>query len=115
MAAILVTGAREWNNVPGVKYILESYRDLRPILIEGECRGADLECKQVALELGWEVLGKPADWSISRGGGVVRNTQMVKELLELQEAGMQVCVWAFHGDITKSRGTKDCINKALKS
>lgn len=81
---------------------------LYPIIIEGECEGADLLSRQVAEQLGFEVLPFPAQWArYGRAAGPIRNQQMLDE-------GKPDLVLAFHDNlIGRSKGTKDMVLRAV--
>ena len=101
---VLVCGDRDWKSH---KIIKEYLRFLKPeVVIEGECRGADLIAKEVARELGIPIAAYPAMWSKhGKAAGHVRNQQMLKE-------GKPDLVLAFHSDIEESFGTADMLAKA---
>jgi hypothetical protein len=110
---ILVTGDREWDDIPRVVEELKGYRP-GTILVHGACRGADIICAAVAETLGFEVRAYPADWEThGRAAGPIRNRQMLTEEHKPEEP-IDICL-AFHNNIAASRGTKDmmgCTQKA---
>ena len=57
---ILVTGDREWDDIPRVVEELKGYRP-GMMLVHGACQGADIICAAVAEALGFEVRGYPVD------------------------------------------------------
>lgn len=71
-------------------------------LIEGEANGVDSFAKRYGLEQGWEVLGFPANWSLGRMAGMLRNDQMLRE-------GRPTFFLAFHTDPLLGRGTRDMV------
>jgi len=115
MASILVTGARDWTNVDRVRQVLESNTQFNPIIIHGDCKGVDRICGNVGESLGFEIRARPADWRLGRCAGVIRNSSMIEELLQLQLSEYRTCVLTFHDALDHSRGTKDCVKKALKA
>lgn len=105
---VLICGDRNWADKDLIKHYLGM---LKPsLVIEGECRGADVLAREAAKELGIPVSPHPADWEkYARAGkknpaGVVRN----REMLDLEPD----LVIAFHDNIDASKGTKDCITEA---
>ncbi len=105
---VLVCGDRNWHNMAVIERELKKFgKDT--IVIEGECRGADILGRFVAEKLGLRVIPFPAKWHIyKRGGGPVRNQQMLDE-------GKPELVLAFHEDISESVGTIDMVNKAKRA
>lgn len=101
---LLVCGDRNWKNYNA---IYDWISTLRPsVVIQGEARGADSLAKKAAEELGIRVLSFPAEWKkYGRAAGPLRNEKMLEE-------GKPDLVLAFHNDISKSKGTKDCIKRA---
>lgn len=110
---ILVTGDREWDDIPRVVEELKGYRP-GTILVHGACRGADIICAAVAESLGFEVRGYPADWSKHRrAAGVIRNQQMLDEEHRPEEP-IDLCL-AFHNNFANSRGTADMVKRVRKA
>lgn len=77
------------------------------VVIEGEQKGADRLSRIYAEARGLEVEKYEAQWEIGPVAGPLRNTKMLDE-------GKPDVVIAFHNDIAKSKGTKDCIRRALE-
>lgn len=110
---LLICGDRNWTNR---EYILGKLRDFVQFegvdvecVIEGEARGADIEGRWAATLVGIPVMQFPADWSrYGRGAGPIRNQQMLDE-------GKPTLVWAFHRDVSQSKGTKDMVNRARRA
>lgn len=108
---ILISGDRDWTDEEAIRDGLEQltpdrnhYQD---IIIEGGARGADRLSKKVGEELGFYVKEMSADWDkYGRSAGPIRNRGMLSK--------MPRYVLAFHDDIEHSKGTKDCINEALR-
>jgi len=106
---LLICGDRNWTD--GVK-IGQVIHILKPtIIIEGECRGADLLAREIAEFLGMSVengtiLPFSADWNrYGHRAGPIRNTQMLK-------VGKPELIGAFHSDIENSRGTANMLTQA---
>jgi len=110
---IVVTGDREWDDIPRVVEELKGYRP-GTILIHGTCRGADIICAAVAEAYGFIVRGYPADWeTYGKAAGVIRNQQML-DVENKPEEPIDVCL-GFHNDIANSRGTADMIKRTEKA
>jgi hypothetical protein len=110
---ILVTGDRNWNDIPRVVEALSGYRP-GTILVHGACRGADIICAAVAETLGFEVRGYPADWKTHRkAAGPIRNQQMLT-LEHRADEPIDLCL-AFHNNIEESRGTRDMKARAERA
>lgn len=118
---ILVTGSRDW---PEKKYDqIANYFAKQAgigkfVLIEGECRGADLMARRAAEQLGMEVIPMPItkdDWKrYGHGAGPVRNREMLKLLTKKRADGHPIDVVWFHEHLSASRGTKDAVKQAKK-
>jgi hypothetical protein len=103
---VLACGDRNWNDRAIVAH---RFRRLPAgsVIIEGECRGLDLLAKEVATNFGLQVVPCPARWKdYGRMAGPVRNRKMLAMKPDL--------VLAFHDDLAKSKGTKDCVNEARR-
>lgn len=104
---VLVCGDRNWNNTELVRQELEKCPK-GTIVIEGECRGADIVARDIAMDLGFSVKGFPADWSgLGKKAGPIRNKKMLEESPDL--------VLAFHNDLESSKGTKHMVGLARKA
>ena len=105
---VLVSGDRVWDNREKLFRILDSFADQIDLIIEGCAKGADSLAEQWAILRGKLLWHFPADWEkYKRSAGPIRNSQMLKE-------GKPDMVIAFHNNISKSSGTKNMINQALK-
>lgn len=102
---ILVTGSRIWKDENLIQDALQKYNHMKPVLIHGDCpTGADAIADKIARELGWEIEAYPADWSLGKKAGPLRNIYMV-----------DLCPDVVLGFPTESsRGTIQCINYAKK-
>lgn len=58
-----VTGGRDFGNRELVEYAFDKYVTVNDIIIEGEARGADSLCREVADSRGIEIEKHPADWN----------------------------------------------------
>lgn len=101
---ILICGDRNWVDQDTITKALKLWNPT--VVIEGECRGADILGRESAKQLGIPFIPYPAYWKkIGRGAGPIRNQQMLDE-------GHPDLVLAFHNDIEHSKGTKDMMTRA---
>lgn len=108
---VLICGSREWADGGAIYQKLAQLHDGKNvvIVIEGECRGADVLGRQAAEQLRIPVLAFPAEWKkYGRSAGPIRNAQMLRE-------GKPAVVLAFHDDLAHSAGTKDMVERAKKA
>lgn len=103
---VLICGDRNWNHPEDIDAFIESLpKDT--VIIEGECRGADIQSRISAIKHGLEVERYPAKWSkYGMGAGIIRNRQML-------DMGKPNLVVAFHENLSKSKGTLNMITQAM--
>lgn len=106
---ILICGSRDWTDEIAialvVKELIAMYGDDISI-IHGAAPGADTLAGQVALRYELVCVSVPAKWKKQgRAAGPIRNRHM------LQKCKPDL-VFAFHGDIESSKGTKDMVKIA---
>ena len=108
MTRVLICGDRNGGfDEPIAKLIMD---ELLPgdVIIQGMCQGVDRTARYLGLKYGFEVEDYPADWDkYGKAAGPIRNKQMLDE-------GQPDKVYAFHPDITKSKGTKNMVEQASK-
>jgi hypothetical protein len=110
---LLVTGDRDWDDIPRVVEELKGYRP-GTILVHGACRGADTICAVVAETLGFTVRPYRADWTThGLAAGPIRNQRMIDEEHRTDEP-IDLCL-AFHNDIERSAGTADMVSRATRA
>lgn len=106
---VIVTGDRYWWCDEFADRVCKSFaKQHGPSLTirHGACpTGVDACFASACLDLGIRQDPMPADWSLGKRGGPVRNTRMVLK-------GADLCL-AFHRDFANSRGTLDCAARAL--
>ena len=103
---VIVAGSRSFDDYDLLSKKLDHYfRDVYPIIVCGEAKGADSLGKKYAELHGYEVMSFPADWSKGKNAGYIRNEEMA------MHADALVAFW--NGT---SKGTKHMIKtmKALK-
>jgi hypothetical protein len=107
---VLVCGDRHWKDDRLIHGALAALKERhgRFVVIEGGANGADTLAWHVATdELLLDVETFPADWTkYKRAAGPLRNRQMLDTKPDL--------VLAFHDNIERSRGTKDCVEEARR-
>lgn len=109
---IMVTGSRHWTDVDAIaSALMQAFNELAksadepaPILIHGDCAGADSIAARVARRVGWEVIPYPPNKHVH---GVpncyyIRNQAMV-------DSRPDVCI-AF--PMRGSKGTWDAVRRA---
>ena len=103
---VLICGSRSWNHPEDIDAFIKTLpKDT--VIIEGECRGADIQARVTALKYKLTVERYPAQWErFGKGAGVLRNTEML-------EKGKPDLVVAFHDNLANSKGTLDMITQAL--
>ena len=107
MKRVLVCGDRNWKDYDAIDRLVKTLPK-GSVIIQGMCRGADLMARRAAIKHGYKYEDYPADWSkYGRAAGPIRNKQMLDE-------GKPDIVYAFHPNISESKGTKDMVNQAKK-
>ncbi len=103
---VLVCGDRNWSDVDTTfKALAKLPRDV--LVIHGAARGADRIADQCARKLGLQVRPVPADWDKQgKAAGPLRN----KKMIAMKPDG----VLAFHDDLVRSKGTRNCVKLAQK-
>lgn len=108
---ILITGDRNWYSLELAKRVLGRLvaRYGREItIVHGAAPGVDQSFADACRSLEIADEPHPADWDrLGRRAGPVRNGEMVA-------AGAGLCV-AFHRDLERSKGTKDCVRRAIEA
>lgn len=115
---ILVTGDRDWPEKDYSRilaYFTKAAETGPFVLIEGECRGADLQARRAAEALKMPVIPMPADWEKKgKSAGPIRNRAMIDLLIGMRDAGHPAIMVYFHDRLETSRGTKNAISQAAK-
>ncbi|HYE75101.1 MAG TPA: SLOG family protein [Blastocatellia bacterium] len=103
---VLITGDRNWTNYESIYKRLKKLPKTA-IIMHGCARGADILAQKAARKLKLKYKRYPAKWKLyGRAAGPIRNREMLDKNPDL--------VIAFHPNIKKSRGTKDCLNEAKR-
>lgn len=103
---VLICGSRDWQYPDDIDAFVKSLpKDT--VIIEGECRGADIQSRISAIKHGLEVEKYPANWKkYGKGAGIIRNKEML-------EKGKPNLVVAFHDNLEESKGTRNMVTQAL--
>lgn len=104
---ILVTGGREYSNTQAVLAALEEASAPGDIVIQGGAPGADTIADELANLIGLRSLTVRAEWDrLGRRAGPLRNIDMLDLHPDI--------VLAFHPNLDESRGTKHCVEEAIR-
>jgi hypothetical protein len=102
---IVVTGSRYWTDKGKIRQVL--LEEQPNLVIEGGAKGADKLALEVCREEYIRVININAEWNkYGYSAGPIRNSHMLDYGPDL--------VLAFHEDISKSKGTKNCVEQAQK-
>ena len=109
---IVISGSRDFNNYEVIESkILDIIGKLNSNnsieIISGGCRGVDKCAEMFAYRNGYEFTEFPADWSLGKRAGYLRNKQMAEYASGLN--GVLIAFWNM-----KSRGTKMMIDLARR-
>lgn len=111
---VLVCGSREWFDK---KALEREFKQLPQgtVIIHGACpTGADALADTLAMKFGFQIRRYPADWETSgKSAGPIRNATMIRQ--EHRSGEPIDLVLAFTPDLERSRGTKDCVQRAKKA
>lgn len=103
---VIIAGGRDFNDYDLLERKMDhllSKISNTIIIVCGKARGADTLGEQYAKARNYQVAYYPADWSIGKAAGYIRNTEMA------ENADALVAFWD-----GKSRGTKHMIDIANK-
>ena len=104
---VLICGDRNWKDCGIIEGLVKNLPE-GSVVIQGMCRGADMIARNAAIKHGVSYEDYPADWDkYGKAAGPIRNKQMLDE-------GKPDSVYAFHPDLSKSKGTKNMIEQARK-
>lgn len=112
LKAILITGSREWHYADAA--VIQDWLDSQdnaftrqPVLIHGDAQGVDKIAHRFARDNLWSIIPMPADWSLGKEAGMLRNAHMVELLILLWRSGYEIAVGGF--PIGRSVGTRGCL------
>jgi len=113
MRRVIIAGSRDYSNYDVFKIAMSTFNSLDNIkpenteIVSGGCRGVDTLAEKFAKEFDYKFTEFPADWSLGKRAGYLRNKQMAE--YAAKENGMLIAFWDM-----KSRGTKLMIDLAKK-
>jgi hypothetical protein len=123
---VIITGDRRWHApdlAKGVVYRLLAKHGAGLVIVHGGATGIDESFAQACTELGVEQEAHPADWGdLHAPAAIVRQTKDGMRYnatagparnAEMVAAGAGMCI-AFHRSLAWSRGTKDCVRRAIE-
>lgn len=106
---VLICGDRDWDDENLIRQAIFTRLAPGDVVIHGAARGADSMAGAIAREFGLKVEMFPAQWDRhGRAAGPIRNQQMLDE-------GKPDEIWAFHWDLSVSKGTRDMAIRGLKA
>lgn len=107
---LIIAGGREFNDYDLLKKSVDEFiidnlsdTDTEIEIVSGRARGADKLGEKYAKEYGYSVVCFPADWSLGRRAGFLRNKDMA------EYADSCICFWD-----QESKGTKHMIDLATR-
>lgn len=122
---LLVTGPRDWTDLPVLQHALLDARDQPPpgvggkmLVVTGGCpKGLDAMAERVARQWGWEVESHPADLRSHGGAGMFRNSHLVNLGADLCAAFAMPCADARCSEPKPhlTHGTRDCARKVREA
>lgn len=79
---VVIAGSRDFNDYKLFSSVVDNClsrirHEYDIIILSGHCSGADMMAERYAQENGFELEVFPADWSLGRKAGPLRNKQMV--------------------------------------
>ena len=79
---VVIAGSRHFNDYVLFCSVVDNYLSIirnkyKLIILSGHCSGTDLLAERYAKANGFELEVYPADWSLGRKAGPIRNKQMV--------------------------------------
>jgi hypothetical protein len=102
---VIIAGSRDFNDYETLKeicdFMLSRQTDIE--IVSGVAKGADLLGERYAKEKGYSIKQFPANWSIGKQAGYLRNEEMA------QYADAAIVFWD-----GKSKGSEHMINLAKK-
>ena len=119
---VLVTGSRDYTNEKAIERELAKL-PAGTIIVHGACpTGADAIADKMAMKLGFKIRRYPADWDGERAAtgspkaaGPKRNAKLIRDEHPDKDGVPFDLGLAFTVDMTRSRGTKDCAERARKA
>lgn len=109
---ILITGDRKYDDIKNIKNTFEIIRNVftstQYLVVHGAATGADTLAGDYAEKIGYTVKKYPAEWDkYSTAAGPIRNKQMI----DMNPSVILI----FHKDLKNSKGTADCVKRAIRT
>lgn len=105
---VAFTGDRNWQERELVKRVIESFPEDTEFIL-GDARGLDRMARELCEELGRKHVVEQAYWNkYGKYAGPERNERM---LAHLEEGDIVI---GFHDNLKASRGTRNCLDQAVK-
>ncbi len=105
---VIVCGSRDWSH--DLAHVIKKRLFDLPcdtIIVDGGCDGVDIMARNLALNMGFEVVTFWAAWrKYGKSAGPIRNIKML-------DTGPGLVI-AFHDDLSNSKGTKHIVTEARK-
>ena len=119
---VLVTGSRDWKNEAAIERELKKLPPGTIIVHGHHWEGADAIADKIAMKLGFKIRRYPTDWDgekertgSSAAAGPKRNSAMIRSEHSDKDGVPIDKGLAFTLDMSRSRGTRDCVTKARKA
>ena len=106
MLKIIISGDRYWVGQE-IENIMTSFLNMLPpnvTILHGGCSGVDQVAEKTAQALGIKTEIFPADWTLGRKAGPIRNKKMLDQDV--------AAVYLFHRNLSQSKGTLNMYNLA---
>lgn len=113
---VAITGDRNWTDQLAICDALETLDPETDFVVLGDAPGADTIAHEFCEALGLSYRVHEADWdTYKRAAGPIRNGWMLDDLgKESLLDPERREVWYFHDDLPNSKGTKNCVDQAIK-
>lgn len=117
---VLVTGSRDWKNEAAIAREFAKLPKGTIIIHGHHWEGADQIADKLAMKFGFQIRRYPADWNDptlpnKKAAGPIRNARMIREEHPDKDGEPIAFGLAFTVDMSRSRGTKDCTERARKA
>jgi hypothetical protein len=117
---ILVCGSRDWTNEAVIAREFAKLPKGTIIVHGAHWEGADQLADKLAMKYGFQLRRYPADWNDpnllnKKAAGPIRNARMIREEHPDKNGEPITRCLAFTQDMARSRGTKDCTERARKA
>lgn len=112
---IVACGSRSWIDLVAAQRVA-ALLPVSTLVVHGDCRGADLTFELAAVRRGLQTHAMVAEWDrFGPAAGPIRNSEMLRVLLDARRRGRAVGVLAFHDDPALGVGTRDMVERSRRS